>query len=49
MMQSRLLAPSKIDEGGIYKIGRIDIYQANIKTMDKVIRRKSGLMKERHL
>ena len=29
----------KIDEGGIYKIGRIDI-SGNIKTMDKVIRRE---------
>ena len=32
----------KIDEGGIYKIGRIDI-SGNIKTMDKVIRREIRL------
>ena len=32
----------KIDEGDIYKIGRIDI-SGNIKTMDKVIRREIRL------
>ena len=44
MLQRQVKITFKIDEGGIYKIGRIDI-SGNIKTMDKVIEGKSGLMR----